>query len=144
MKKQSPNKAVQDGFIDVPVRVRYADTDKMGVVYYGNYPIFFEVGRSEYMREKGFPYKELEELGYYLVVINLEAKYDTSAAYDDLITVKTRISEVKSRGLTFHYLIYREDMLLVEGTTKHLCVTVVKKPAVIPRSFLDILEKCNG
>ena len=144
MKKQSSHKAAQNGFVDVPIRVRYADTDKMGVVYYGNYPIFFEVGRSEYMREKGFPYKDFEELGYYLVVVNLDAKYYNSAVYDDLITVKTRISEVKSRGLTFHYIIERDGTLLVEGTTKHLCITRDKKPAVIPRAFLDILEKCNG
>ena len=120
-------------FVDVPVRVRYADTDLMGVVYHGNYPAFFEVGRSEFMRGKGFTYREFEEMGYRLVVVNMEARYHNSATYDDLINVRTRISELQSRGLTFHYMIYRDGTLIVEGKTKHLCINKDKKPVVIPQ-----------
>ena len=64
-------------YVDVPLRVRYADTDRMGIVYYGSYPAYFEVARSEYMREKGFPYRKLEEMGYFLVVAGMEVKYST-------------------------------------------------------------------
>ena len=95
MKKQSKQHPEENGeFVDVPVRVRYADTDMMGVVYHANYPVFFEIGRSEYMRQKGFTYREFETMGYHLVVTGLEAKYYNSATYDDLLTVRTRISEL--------------------------------------------------
>lgn len=144
MKKQSKRHPEENGeFVDVPVRVRYADTDMMGVVYYANYPVFFEIGRSEYMRQKGFTYREFETAGYHLVVTGLEAKYYNSATYDDLLTVRTEISELQSRGLTFHYIIYRDKTLLVEGITKHLC-THNKKPVVIPPHLLNILKRCQS
>ena len=126
--------------VDVPVRVRYADTDKMGIVYYGTYPIYFEIGRSEYMREKGFAYRNLEELGYHLVVVNLEAKYYNSATYDDLLVVRTGISDIKSRGLTFNYEIYREGTLVVSGKTKHICINSEKKTTSIHPHLLKILK----
>ena len=144
MIKQLKQHSGQNGeFIDVPVRVRYADTDMMGVVYHANYPVFFEIGRSEYMRQKGFAYREFEDMGYHLVVTGLEAKYYNSAAYDDLLTVRTRISEMQSRGLTFHYIIYRDKTLLVEGITKHLCIHN-KKTVVIPSHLLNILKRCQS
>ena len=144
MQKQSKQRSEEKGeFVDVPVRVRYADTDMMGVVYHANYPVFFEIGRSEYMRQKGFTYREFETMGYHLVVTGLEAKYHNSATYDDLLTVRTRISELQSRGLTFHYIVYRDNTLLVEGITKHLCV-YNKKPVVIPLDLLNILKRCQS
>jgi acyl-CoA thioester hydrolase len=144
MKKQSKQDPEQNGeFVDVPVRVRYADTDMMGVVYHANYPVFFEIGRSEYMRQKGFTYREFEAMGYHLVVTGLEAKYYNSATYDDLLTVRTRISELQSRGLTFHYIIYRDKTLLVEGITKHLCIHN-KKTVLIPSHLLNILKRCQN
>ncbi len=133
-----------DGFVDVPVRVRYADTDRMGVVYHSNYSVFFEVGRSEYMRGKGFTYRSFEESGYFLIVVAMEVKYYNSALYDDLLTVKTRVTDLKSRGLTFHYKIYREETLLVEGTTKHLCINADKKPVVMPQYLVDILKDARS
>ncbi|MDR2018124.1 MAG: acyl-CoA thioesterase [Syntrophobacterales bacterium] len=129
--------------VDVPIRVRYADTDKMGVVYYGNYPVYFETGRSEYMREKGFTYKEFEGLGYYLMVVNLEAKYYNNATYDDLIIVKTSMPELRSRGLTFHYSVYKDETLLVQGSTKHLCVNNERKAVAIPSHLYAILKDAN-
>jgi acyl-CoA thioester hydrolase len=144
MKKQSKQDPEQHGgVVDVPVRVRYADTDMMGVVYHANYPVFFEIGRSEYMRQKGFTYREFEAMGYQLVVTGLEAKYYNSATYDDLLTVRTRISELQSRGLTFHYIVYRDKTLLVEGITKHLCIHN-KKTVVIPSHLLNILKRCQN
>jgi acyl-CoA thioester hydrolase len=134
----------ESGFVDVPVRVRYADTDKMGIVYYGNYPIFFEMGRSEYMREKGFTYREFEDMGYYLVVVGMEVKYYNTAAYDDLLIVKTRISELKSRGLTFHYIIYCDGNLIVEGKTRHVCLNTNKKPVLIPQHLFNVLRDVDA
>ncbi len=127
-------------FVETPIRVRYADTDQMGVVYYGNYPAFFEVGRSEYMRQKGYPYRDVEEMGYYFVVVGLEAKYYGNATYDDIVIVKTRVTEVKSRGITFHYVVTRDGTLVVEGSTKHICVNSDKKPVTIPQKVIEIFR----
>jgi len=135
-----PDRKKEMEFISAPIRVRYADTDKMGIVYYGTYPAYFEIGRSEYMREKGLPYRKLEEMGYYLVVVGLEAKYHNSAVYDDLITVETCISELKSRGLTFHYEIYKDGNMIVEGKTKHICLNASKKPVLLPSQLLAVLK----
>lgn len=127
-------------FVETPIRVRYADTDQMGIVYYGNYPAFFEVGRSEYMRQKGYPYRDVEEMGYYFVVVGLEAKYYGNATYDDIVVVKTRITELKSRGITFHYVVTLDGALVVEGSTKHICINSDKKPVTIPQQILDIFR----
>jgi acyl-CoA thioester hydrolase len=126
--------------VDVPVRVRYADTDKMGIVYYGTYPIYFEIGRSEYMRKKGFSYRNFEEEGYHLVVVNLEAKYYNSATYDDLLIVRTSISGLKSRGLTFHYEVYKDGTLVVDGKTKHICINHERKSSAMPPHLLKTLK----
>jgi acyl-CoA thioester hydrolase len=138
--ERSRRNANGDSYVDVPVRVRYADTDRMGVVYYGTYPVYFEVGRSEFMREKGFTYKTFEETGFSLIVISMEAKYHTSAHYDDLLMVRTRIRDLRSRGLTFHYEILRDNTLIVEGNTRHICLNSHKKPTFIPPSLFDILR----
>jgi len=130
--------------IDVPIRVRYADTDKMGVVYYGNYPVFFEVARSEYMRERGFTYRKFEDMGYCLVVVGLDAKYYSNAEYDDLVVVRTSMPELKSRGLTFHYSVYKDGSLLVEGSTKHICVNGEKKAVAIPPDLYDALKNVRA
>ncbi|MCK9228774.1 MAG: thioesterase family protein [Syntrophorhabdaceae bacterium] len=127
-------------FVEIPIRIRYADTDQMGIVYYGNYPAFFEVGRSEYMRQKGYPYRDVEDMGYYFVVVGLEAKYYSNATYDDVVIVKTRITELKSRGITFHYVVTRDGALVVEGSTKHICVNSNKKPVTIPQKIIEIFR----
>ena len=134
----------ESDYVETPIRVRYADTDTMGVVYYGTYPIYFEVGRAEYMRAKGYPYRKFEEIGFHLVVVHLEAKYYNTAAYDDLLTVRTSIAELKSRGLTFHYKIFRDGDLIVEGKTKHICTNSDKKTVVIPPSLLETLKNVQS
>jgi acyl-CoA thioester hydrolase len=131
-------------YFETPIRVRYADTDTMGVVYYGTYPIYFEVGRAEYMRAKGYPYRKFEETGFYLVVVNMEAKYYGNATYDDLLTVRTSISELKSRGLTFHYEIFRDGAMIVEGKTRHICTNTEKKTVVIPPSLYETLKNVKS
>ncbi len=127
-------------YVETSIRVRYADTDTMGVVYYGTYPIYFEVGRAEYMRSKGLPYRKFEETGFHLVVVHLEAKYYNTAVYDDLLAVRTSIVELKSRGLIFHYEIFRDGALIVEGKTKHICTNSDKKTVVIPPSLFETLK----
>lgn len=134
------DKIIKTEPVDVPVRVRYADTDKMGIVHHGSYPVYFEIGRSEYMREKGFTYRNFENEGYQLVVVNLEAKYYNSATYDDLLIVRTSVSDLKSRGLTFHYEVYKDGTLVVEGKTKHICINSERKSSSMPPHLLKILK----
>jgi acyl-CoA thioester hydrolase len=126
--------------VDVPVRVRYADTDTLGIVYYGTYPIYFEIGRSEYMREKGFTYRKFEEEGHHLVVTGMEIKYHTSASYDDLLIIRTSVSDIQSRGLTFNYAVIKDGSTVVLGKTKHICVNQERKSVRIPSSLVNILK----
>jgi acyl-CoA thioester hydrolase len=126
--------------VDVPIRVRYADTDRMGIVYYGTYPTYLEIGRSEFLREKGFTYRELEEKGYHLVVTELGIRYVSPATYDDLLIVRTKLKDLKSRGLKFEYRILKDGNLVAEGYTKHICVDKNKKPISLPQELLELLK----
>jgi len=108
---------------DVTIRVRYAETDQMGVVYHSNYLIWFEVGRFELMPAQGFDYKKMEaEDDCYLVVADVHCRYHHPARYDELLTVRTRILEAKNRILRFGYELFRQSdsKLLATGDTTHV------------------------
>jgi len=126
--------------IEVPIRVRYADTDRMGVVYYGTYPTYFEIARTEYMRQRGFTYRRLEEEGYFLVVVEMVVKYYDTATYDDLLIVRTSLSELRSRALSFDYMIMKGGRCIAEGKTYHVCVNREKRVVQLPPHFLGILR----
>lgn len=128
-------------FIDVSVRVKYADTDKFGIVYYGNYAIFFEKARTEYLRERGFTYKELEEKGYHLPVVEFHTKYFKPARYDDLLIIRTSIEEIKSRSVVFSYEVFKENEKIAQGKTYHICVNSDNKPISLPQSFINLLRR---
>ena len=102
------------------VRVRYAETDPMNVVYYGNYAQYFEVGRVESFRELGFSYKVIEDMGVMLPVVELNVKYLRPARYDDLLTITTQLRELPiDHRITFHQEIHNaEGKLLTIGTVK--------------------------
>jgi len=124
------------------VRIRYKDTDRMGVVYYGNYLTYFEIGRSEYMRELGLPYTELETRGYSLVVTEVAAKYHANVGYDSLVKVKTAITYVRKVRVRFDYeILYEENRLLVTGHTVHACINSDLKPVKIPSDMMKIMEE---
>jgi acyl-CoA thioester hydrolase len=131
-------------YVEAAVRVRYADTDRMGIVYYGTYPQYFEIGRSEFMREKGFTYRQFEEMGYHLVVTGIDITYHNGATYDDLLCVRTSVAEVKSRGLTFHYDIFKDGVSIVEGNTKHICVDGGRKAVRIPSAIAEIFRNASS
>jgi acyl-CoA thioester hydrolase len=131
----------RDGWHSTDIRIRYKDTDRMGVVYYGNYLTFFEVGRSEYMRELGFPYSEMEGKGYSLVVTEADAKYHGNVGYDDIITVKTAIIELKRISVRFAYEVTsQENRILVTGHTGHACLNPAGKPIRIPVEITDKMK----
>ena len=130
------------GWHKTKIRVRYKDTDRMGVVYYGNYLTYFEIGRAELMRDFGFPYSAFENDGYSLVVTEANAKYHANVGYDTLVTVKTRISNLRAVRVRFEYEIVDENRgLLVDGYTVHACVNTHSKPMRIPIELRNIFEQ---
>jgi acyl-CoA thioester hydrolase len=130
------------GWHSTDIRVRYKDTDRMGVVYYGNYLTYFEVGRTEYMRELGFPYSRLEERGYTLAVTETSAKYISNVGYDSLITVKTAITGLKRVTMRFDYEVFSDkNLLLVTGHTVHACLDSSLKPVRFPPEVAEMMEK---
>jgi acyl-CoA thioester hydrolase len=127
--------------VDVDIRVRYSETDQMGVAYYANYLIWFEVGRSEFCRERGFRYADLEALGYKLVVTDVHCRYRSSARYDETVIVRTRLKDANKRMITFGYQILRKDQeeVIAEGETQHICVDSNGKTKSLPGKFLVCL-----
>ena len=127
------------------VRVRYADTDKMGVVYYSNYAVFYEVGRTEMFRELGIPYSLLEERVVALPVVELVSHYHKSARYDDLITVETSVETLPTVKIKINYRILSEDgVLLNDGSTTLVFVDIkTGRPVRCPKDVLDVLEKSS-
>lgn len=102
---------------DVTVRVRYAETDQMGVVYHSNYIIYFEIGRTEAMRQIGIAYADLEARGYVLAVIETHANHKASARYDDELTVRTWLREISKTRLRFEYHVLKGEQVLTTGHT---------------------------
>ncbi|MFH0911066.1 MAG: thioesterase family protein, partial [Planctomycetota bacterium] len=104
-------------------RVYYAETDRMGWVYYGNYPAWFERGRTELLREIGLPYRSVEEGGLFLPVRSCEIRYHRPARYDDLVTFVTVMTRVRTASVAFLTVIYNEaNELLAEGRVVLACV----------------------
>ncbi len=97
----------------INIRVRYAETDQMGYVYYGNYATYYEVARVECLRSLGFSYKLLEEQGVFMPVVENTSKYIRPAKYDDLLTIKVIVRELPSKKITFEYEIYNEREKLI-------------------------------
>lgn len=123
-----------------PYRVRYSDTDKMGVVYHGGYLRLFEIGRTEYLRDNGLPYSELEHSGYMLPVLESYCEYLRPAHYDDLLEILTVVEPLKGARLNIRYEIKRQDATLVRGWTRHTFVRADSfRPTRPPRVFLELL-----
>jgi len=129
--------------VDLDLRVRYAETDRMGVVYYANYLTWFEVGRAEYCRSNGFDYVDLEKLGYQLVVGEAHCKYRQPARYDEIVTVRTWLQDVRRRSVIFRYVVFRKDTgeVLVGGETKHLCIDAQGRSRTIPEPYYTYLYR---
>lgn len=124
---------------ETTIRVRYAETDQMGFVYYGNYLQYYEVGRVEALRQLGTSYKEMEDDGVMLPVYGCTVKYMKPAVYDDLLIIKTTIKEMPKVRIAFEYEIYNQkNELLNTGTTMLAFVNkVTNKPCIAPKSFLE-------
>ncbi len=123
------------------LRVRYAETDQMGIVYYANYLVWFELGRTDYCRQHGFAYRDMEASdGLYIIVAEARCRYKAPARYDDEIMVRTCLRACRKRVLVFGYEVYRQtnDELLAEGETVHVITDREGRPRVLPEKYRDL------
>lgn len=129
--------------VDTKVRVRYGETDQMGFVYYGNYALYYEVGRVELLRHLGSSYRSLEEQGVMLPVLDFQIQYKKAAKYDDLLTIRTQIREMPRARITFHYQTLNEEGdVLNEGQTTLVFVeNASKRPVRIPDELAETFGK---
>jgi acyl-CoA thioester hydrolase len=122
------------------VRVRYAETDGMGVVYYANYFVWFEIGRTEWLRDTGLSYREMESDGLQLPVIEAHCEYRRPAKYDDDLEVRTRATLLTPVRIRFDYEIVRGDEALVTGHTIHAALDQRRRPCRLPARVRGMLE----
>lgn len=127
---------------EIKFRVRYGETDQMGVVYHGNYAQYFEMGRTDWLREMGLSYRLMEESGIILPVISININYKKSARYDDLITVKTKLVKLPTAKIDFEYEILNvNDEILTTGNTTLVFVNkYTNRPTKCPDYILDKLQ----
>ncbi|WP_425237414.1 acyl-CoA thioesterase [Ulvibacterium sp.] len=128
-------------FYEISFRVRYSETDQMGIVYHGNYPQYLEMGRVEWLRSLGISYKSMEENGILLPVISLQISFKKSAVYDDLITVKTILKKRPMARIEFDYVIYRnsDEILATANTVLAFMDKNTKRPLRCPSYLLEKL-----
>ena len=130
-------------FFDSIVRVRYAETDQMGFVYYGNYYIYFEVGRVEYMRHQGVDYKQMElQDDSFIVVAESHCRYRRPARYDDPLRIRTSVTEFKRRTIRFSYEVLHDETgeLLASGETVHVVCDSHGKPKTLAEKYRRIFN----
>jgi acyl-CoA thioester hydrolase len=127
---------------EIQIRVRYGETDQMGVVYHGNYALYLEMGRIEWLRKLGISYKSMEENGIMLPVVSLNINYKKSAGYDDVINVKTQLRNVPTAKIEFDYEITNNqgEILTTASTTLVFIDKTTNRPTKPPKYILDALE----
>jgi acyl-CoA thioester hydrolase len=127
---------------ETTLRVRYAETDQMGVVYYANFFVWFELGRVELFRQLGFSYKEMEERDdSYIMVAEARCTYRRPARYDDVIRIRTRVAELRSRSIRFEYELVNDanSELLATGETAHVVCDRTGRPKVLAAKYRSLL-----
>lgn len=123
------------------VRVRYGETDQMGVVYHANYLLYFEQGRTELLRATGLPYGELEARGVFLVVTEAGCRYRTPARYDETLEIRTRVDRLGRASVRFAYAVVGQDgRLCAEGHTELAAVDAAKRPVRLPEDVASRLR----
>jgi acyl-CoA thioester hydrolase len=128
----------QDDYIDTILNVRYAETDQMGIVYYANYMVWFEVGRVGWCRQKGFRYKDMEEQdGRFMTVAEATCRYKSPARFEDDIIIRTRVAAANERIIKFGYEVIHKETgtLLATGETTHVVTDSQVRPSRIPDRF---------
>jgi len=129
---------------EVKIRVRYAETDQMGVVYHANHFVWFEVGRVELLRQLGFSYREMEEDdGCSIAVVEARCRYKAPVRYDDEVLIRTRLNNVRGSFVQFAYQLVRESdgVLLAEGGTTHVVTDAEMKKRTIPEKYMSVFKQ---
>lgn len=129
------------------IRVRYAETDQMGVVYHSNHLIYFEVGRVELLRQLGFAYKDMErEDGCFIAVVDARCRYKAPILYDDEVVVRTYLKNVREKMIHFGYELLRAGSgeLLAEGETTHIVADAEMKPRALPEKYMSVFRDAAG
>lgn len=126
----------------IQYRVIYGDTDQMGVVYYGNYGRFYEMGRSEMVRDMGFAYREMEDKGVVMPVYSVESRYRDVLTYDEVITIETEVRTLPAARIEFHHRIYKENGRLAHEAKVILVFQDMKTHRLVraPQSLIDVIE----
>jgi acyl-CoA thioester hydrolase len=138
--EELPEHLLEQGYAEARVRVRYAETDQMGVVYHANYLVWFEVGRVEFIRQLGMDYKSMEqEEGALIAVVEASARYKAPARYDDELSIRTSLAGVRGPIVRFRYSVVRltDAVVLCEGETTHIVVGRDMKRREMPASYAE-------
>ncbi len=147
--RMHPDTAELD-FVDTFVNVRYAETDQMGIVYYANYLVWFEVGRVAWCRAKGFSYADMESRDkHYLMVAEASCRYKSPAHFEDDILVRTALAKATDRVIRYRYEILKKSdfQLLATGETAHVVVDIDRRPSRLPdryRQYFSLPKKNRG
>jgi acyl-CoA thioester hydrolase len=122
---------------EIHVRVRYAETDRMGLLHHANYIVYFEMGRTELLRQRGLSYRDIEDAGHLLVIVDVSCKFKRPAYYDDLLTIRTSVERVTHVKIVHRYQVLREGLLLAEGQSTLACVDREGRPQALPEVLRD-------
>jgi len=128
---------------EIQIRVRYAETDRMGLLHHANYLVYFEQGRTELLRSMGFSYRDIEDQGFYLVLTKVQVRYRGPAYYDDLLTLRTTVMRTTLVKIEHKYELMRDGVVLADGETTLGCVDKTGKVQPLPDSLRED-PKTNG
>lgn len=117
---------------EIEIRVRYAETDRMGLLHHANYLVYFEMGRTELLRGRGVSYRDLEDSGFLLVLVDLGCKYKRPARYDDVLSLRTSVERVTHVKIVHRYELRRDNELLAEGHSTLACIDRTGRPQPLP------------
>ncbi len=120
---------------EIPIRVRYAETDRMGLLHHANYVVYFEQARTELLRKRGLSYRDMEDAGHLLVIVDVGCKFKRPAYYDDLLTLRTVVERVTHVKIVHRYEVRRDGVLLAEGHSTLACVDREGRPQPLPDSL---------
>jgi acyl-CoA thioester hydrolase len=128
--------------VESRLRVRYSETDQMGIVYHAHYLVWFEIGRTEWCRAAGIPYAEMERAGLFIPVTRVEASFRRRSSYDDAVRIESRMAELSGRGCAFAYEVRGDGGdLLADGSTRHIFTDPSGRPRRAPEDILGPLER---
>jgi acyl-CoA thioester hydrolase len=124
--------------MDLPIRVRYAETDQMGCVHHANYFVYFEMGRTELLRATGLDYRSIEQRGFYLVIAKANCRFRAPARYDDALVLRTTLTRVTPVRIEHSYQLLRQEELLAEGETTLACVDKDGRLQALPPELFPV------